>query len=180
MTTKRAYFSMCLWRSVVVRLDFLINLGLPYAEIEIYIKLSTEASHLVLVMASPNDATKAVDLSSPPFVSISGIHNFRDLGGYAVSPTLSVRRNVIYRCGEPSKVTPNGIEMLKSLGVTHIYDLRSKVEIERNKDVNWGGIKEWDGCERVFAPVFIDQDYSPENLALRFKDYASEGTEVIL
>jgi Tyrosine phosphatase family len=168
---------VCLSR-VVVRLDLLISLGLPNAEIEIYIKLYTEASHFV--MASLNDATKVVDLSSPPFVSISGIHNFRDLGGYAVSPTLSVRRNVIYRCGEPSKVTPNGIETLKSLGVTHIYDLRSKVEIDRNKDASLGGIKEWDGCERVFAPVFIDQDYSPENLALRFKDYASEGTEVIL
>jgi len=159
---------------------FLINLGLTKAEIAIYIKLSTQASHFVFAMATNSDTKEMVDLPSPPFVSVSGIHNFRDLGGYAVSPTLSVRRNVIYRCGEPSKVTQDGIETLKSLGVTRMYDLRSKVEIDRNKDANWGGIKEWDGCERVFTPVFIDQDYSPENLALRFKDYASEGTEVIL
>ena len=131
-------------------------------------------------MAINGDIWKTVDLPSPPFVSISGIHNFRDLGGYAVSPSLSVKRNVIYRCGEPSKVTEDGIETLKSLGITHMYDLRSKVEIDRNKDAGWGGVTEWDGCERVFAPVFLDQDYSPENLALRFKDYASEGTEVML
>jgi hypothetical protein len=159
---------------------FLISLGLIKAEIGIYIKLQTQASHSVLAMAAHSDTKKTVDLPSPPFVSVSGIHNFRDLGGYAVSPTLSVRRNVIYRCGEPSKVTRDGIETVKSLGVTHMYDLRSKVEIDRNKDANWGGIKEWVGCDRIFAPVFIDQDYSPENLALRFKDYASEGTEVIL
>ncbi len=143
-----------------------------------YINLPSQASN-ILTMAAQNNSKKSVDLPSPPFVFVSGIHNFRDLGGYAVSPSLSVKRNVIYRCGEPSKVTQDGIETLKSLDVNRMYDLRSKVEIDRNKDASWGGIKEWDGCERVFAPVFIDQDYSPENLALRFKDYASEGTEVM-
>jgi hypothetical protein len=157
-----------------------LRLGLTKAEIGIYIKLSIQASHFALAMATRSDTKKTVDLPSPPFVCVSGIHNFRDLGGYAVSPAFSVRRHVIYRCGEPSKVTQDGIETLKSLGVTHMYDLRSKIEIDRNKDATWGGIKEWDGCERVFAPVFIDQDYNPENLALRFKDYACEGTEVML
>jgi Tyrosine phosphatase family len=130
-------------------------------------------------MNSRDNMKQAGSLPSPPFVSVSGIYNFRDLGGYAVSPTLSIRRNLVYRCGEPSRVTQEGVETLKSLGITHMYDLRSKVEIDRNKDAGWGGVKEWDGCERVFAPVFIDQDYSPENLALRFKDYASDGTEVM-
>ena len=32
-------------------------------------------------------------------------------------------------------------------------------------------MKEWEGCERVFVPVFADLDYSPEALALRFKQY---------
>jgi hypothetical protein len=27
------------------------------------------------------------------------------------------------------------------------------------------------------APVFADEDYSPESIALRYKDYASSGTE---
>jgi hypothetical protein len=130
-------------------------------------------------MTSQNDTKQKAPLPSPPFVPVSGIHNFRDLGGYAVSPTVSVRRNLVYRCGEPSRVTQEGIETLKYLGITRMYDLRSNVEIDRNRDAGWGGVKEWDGCERVFAPVFIDQDYSPENLALRFKDYATDGTEVM-
>ena len=91
----------------------------------------------------------------------------------------SIRSNFIYRCGEPSRVTQDGIATLQSLDISHVYDLRSNNEIERNKGVGWGGIKEWDQCERVFVPVFIDKDYSPENLAMRYKDYASEGTEVI-
>ena len=127
---------------------------------------------------------KMTDLARQPFISVSGISNFRDIGGYAVdesssSSARSIRRNMIYRCGEPSRVTEAGIETLHSLGITRIYDLRSKTEIERNKSAGWGGIKEWSGCERVFAPVFLDLDYSPEALAIRYKDYASEGMEVM-
>jgi len=119
-------------------------------------------------------------IPSPPFVSIEGILNFRDLGGYAVSSALdsqSIRRNVIYRCGEPNRVTLDGIAKLRSLGITHAYDLRSTTEIEKNIAAGRGGTVEWDGCERVFAPVFNEKDYSPENIAIRYKDYASEGTE---
>lgn len=128
--------------------------------------------------------SKMADLVCPPFISVSGIPNFRDIGGYAVdelssSSARSIRKNLIYRCGEPSRVTEDGIQTLQSLGITYIYDLRSKTEIERNKGAGWGGIKEWSGCERVFAPVFLDMDYSPEALAIRYKDYAGEGTEVI-
>ena len=67
---------------------------------------------------------------------------------------------------------------MQQLGITHIYDLRSINEIEQNQAAGRGGIVEWDGCERVFAPVFLEADYSPEQLAVRFKDYASDGTEV--
>lgn len=51
-------------------------------------------------------------------------------------------------------------------------------EIKRGEAAGRGGVVEWEGCERVFAPVFKEEDYSPESLAVRFKDYASSGTEV--
>ena len=117
------------------------------------------------------------EVPSPPFVTIAGIPNFRDLGGYPVSETDSVRTEVIYRCGEPQAVTKDGITTMQRLGITHIYDLRSGNEIERNKTAGRGGVVEWEGCTRVFAPVFIDRDYDPESLAIRFKDYTEDGTE---
>jgi hypothetical protein len=118
-------------------------------------------------------------LPSPPFVEVAGIPNFRDLGGYPIStpPNHSVRRGFIYRCAEPSKVTKDGISKIQSLGITHMYDLRSNVEIERAQAAGRGGIVELDGCTRVFLPIFTDTDYSPESLALVYKDYTS-GTEV--
>lgn len=123
--------------------------------------------------------TEFADLPSPPFVDVEGISNFRDLGGYPLSnqPNRSVRRQFIYRCAEPSKVTENGITTMQKLGITHMYDLRSNNEIERAQAAGRGGVVEWEGCSRVFAPVFTDKDYSPENLAIRYKDYMS-GTEV--
>ena len=123
---------------------------------------------------------KAADLPSPPFITVAGIPNFRDLGGYPVASPAnhSIRREVIYRCAEPSQVTKDGISTMQRLGITHIYDLRSNNEIERAEAAGRGGVVEWEGCERVFAPVFTDKDYSPQNLAVRYKDYSTTGTEV--
>jgi hypothetical protein len=121
----------------------------------------------------------AVELPSPPFITVTGIPNFRDLGGYPVagSKKHSFRRGIVYRCGEPTSVKEDGISTMSELGITHIYDLRSNIEIERNVEAGRGGVKEWEGCERVFVPIFPDEDYSPEKLAVRFNDYVG-GTEV--
>ena len=126
---------------------------------------------------APSAGANSVTLPSPPFITVSGIPNFRDLGGY---PTLNpanhtIKRGVIYRCAEPSQVTEAGIRTIQALGITHVYDLRSNNEIERGVAAGRGGIVEWEGCKRVFAPVFLDKDYSPENLAVRYKDYAAGG-----
>jgi hypothetical protein len=130
-------------------------------------------------MSESTQTSATAELPSPPFITVAGIPNFRDLGGYPVSSskTHSVRRNIVYRCGEPSMVTKDGITTMQEHGITHTYDLRSNNEIERNIAAGRGGIVEWDGCTRVFVPVFADKDYSPENLAIRYKDYSS-GIEV--
>ncbi|CZT06927.1 hypothetical protein WAI453_012828 [Rhynchosporium graminicola] len=109
-----------------------------------------------------------------PFINVAGILNFRDLGGYPVpSPANhSIRQNFLYRCAEPSLVTRDGIFEINALGITHIYDLRSNSELEKNRAVGRGDVIEWEGCKRIFAPVFKGEDYSPEALALRLKDYA--------
>jgi len=137
--------------------------------LEVYISLKMSASSQYSVPTVP----------SPPFITVAGIPNFRDLGGYPISASKhhSIRREVIYRCGEPSAVTKDGIITMQSLGITHIYDLRSNTEIERAAAAGRGGVTEWEGCQRVFAPVFADVDYSPEKLAIRYKDYTS-GIEV--
>lgn len=130
------------------------------------------------------------ELPSPPFLPVPGLANFRDIGGYPVSgsglssgpgsgKTTVVRRGLVFRSSEPSKVTADGISKLQALGIEKVYDLRSAVEIERGLQEGHGWqVKEWEGASRVFVPVFLDQDYSPEALALRYKNYSAESFEV--
>ncbi|KAI1101631.1 protein-tyrosine phosphatase-like protein [Jackrogersella minutella] len=131
----------------------------------------------------------AAELPSPPFHPIPGLPNFRDIGGYPVGApnsqlqdgagTKVVRRGLVYRSSEPSKVSEEGVSKLQSLGIGKVFDLRSAVEISKGLHGNGDGwtIKEWEGASREFVPVFLDQDYSPEALALRYKNYSSEGAE---
>ncbi|KAI1761997.1 protein-tyrosine phosphatase-like protein [Hypoxylon sp. FL1150] len=134
----------------------------------------------------------ATTLPSPPFLAISGLPNFRDIGGYPVSSNTPagdvengskstrkvVRRGVVYRASEPSKVTDDGVFKMRELGIEKVFDLRSTVEIEKGvRDGLGWQVKEWEGARRVFVPVFLNQDYSPEALALRYRNYSSKSSE---
>lgn len=125
----------------------------------------------------PPPVSPMASLPSPPFIPIDGIHNFRCIGKYPTSnPTSITRSDLLFRSAEPSHVTPSGIEALKALKITTIFDLRSLPEIKRMKAHT--PIVEIEGIERVFVPVFRDRDYSPEAIALRYKDYTSaNGTD---
>lgn len=131
-------------------------------------------------MASPHPT----DEPSPPFIPVPGLPNMRDIGGLPANPdkTKVIRRGVVYRSSEPSRITDEGVAILTNdLRITHVYDLRSKVEIDRahGKGVSTGWEpREWPGAQRVFVPVFLDMDYSPEALATRIAQYAHHDAEV--
>lgn len=128
-------------------------------------------------MGSALQGTDIADLPSPPFIDIAGVHNFRDLGGYPLSnkPNHSVRRGIIYRCALPSNATKDGIATVQKLGITHLYDLRSSHEAERNKTTGFGGIAEWEGCTRVFVPVYTQKGEDPAVASARYKNYTTDA-----
>ncbi|EEH02855.1 conserved hypothetical protein [Histoplasma capsulatum G186AR] len=108
------------------------------------------------------------NLPCSPFYNVDGIANLRDLGGYAISPATSVRRNYIFRSASLSHTTPKGANLLTGkLGIAMIYDFRSIPECERSPSFDIPG------TTRLHVPIFKDQDASPEGLALRYKNYAS-------
>ncbi|KAF5657535.1 tyrosin-phosphatase [Fusarium heterosporum] len=113
----------------------------------------------------------------PPFIAVSGLANFRDLGGQPhripSRPGYTIKSGLIFRSAEPSRLTEQGISTLQDLKISHVYDLRSRTEIERYAT----GIREWPGAERVFTPIFLDKDYGPEAIALRFQNYTAEGSQ---
>ncbi|CAD0090558.1 unnamed protein product [Aureobasidium mustum] len=131
---------------------------------------------------------KAPELS-PPFVNVTGIANFRDIGGYSTSSAdQSIRSGLVYRCADPSKVQPDGLAKLKELGVKKVFDLRSIPEISK-QGPEWAGVaieKEVfttreegderpvaaDEIERIWCPVFKNTDYGPEQVAGFVKAYS--------
>jgi hypothetical protein len=57
------------------------------------------------------------DITSPPFVVVDGIANFRDIGGYPTSTGQSITKGLAFRCADPSKATREGFEkMSQDLG----------------------------------------------------------------
>lgn len=120
------------------------------------------------------------DWPHPSFVNVEAVKNFRDIGGYPVSCGVSVRRKLVYRSGYLDDLTEEGQLQIQKLGIKKIFDLRSFLEVGRSKREE-GQYECWlrssDGPERILVPVFRDEDFAPEALAVRFKDYASKGTE---
>ncbi|KAL8407475.1 hypothetical protein RB594_006339 [Gaeumannomyces avenae] len=129
-------------------------------------------------MASTSSSPRP-SLPTPPFIEVPGVPNFRDLGGYAAAahPGKLFRRNLIFRSSEPSKLTDEGVRKLQELGVVKVYDLRSAAEIESHRVKHGHKVVEWDGAERMLLSTFVNEDYSPEALALRFSRFSGEGTK---
>ncbi|XXG94874.1 DNA-directed DNA polymerase [Hypoxylon texense] len=109
-----------------------------------------------------------------PFVSIPGVLNFRDIGGYPIAslPGKMVRQGIVFRSAEPSKADEDAVSRIRELGIKQVYDLRSPQEFLQASGHN-PPVREWEGVEKVFAPVFLEGDYSPEAIAIRNQSFGS-------
>lgn len=133
-------------------------------------------------MATPD---KTTTLPSPPFYThIPNINNLR-LATHSLTTKsgATLRPNLLFRSAEVSKVDAEGWTALRQLGVGHVFDLRSKPEVDKghsNNDNNndaiadAGGDMQKAGVQRTWVPVFEESDYSPERLAERYAKYMDQ------
>ncbi|KAF8639798.1 hypothetical protein AX17_001057 [Amanita inopinata Kibby_2008] len=117
-------------------------------------------------------------LSRPPFVTIQGVINIRDLGSIpsATYPGKITKPKFIFRSAELSGTTEQGKTQLRELGITTVFDLRSDTEMLKYNSP----IPNIDGVNIIRAPVFKTDDYSPETMAKRYQLYASGKTEAFM
>ncbi|KAJ7752840.1 tyrosine phosphatase family-domain-containing protein [Mycena maculata] len=117
-------------------------------------------------------------LSRPPFVTISGVINVRDLGGLSsqIYPNFVTKPRLMYRSAELSGITEEGKAQLKELGILQVFDLRSDTEIEKYNTP----LPDIEGVDIKHVPVFKKDDYSPEMMAKRYQLYASGKTEAFM
>ncbi|KAH6644209.1 protein-tyrosine phosphatase-like protein [Boeremia exigua] len=129
-------------------------------------------------------------LPSPPFFLIPNINNLRDAAISLSTPHGSIRQGILFRSAEVSKLDRSGWDAVHAVGVAHVFDLRSKPEVEKG----WAGIvakvdgtedvrpswlvdMESAGVQRTWVPVFTETDYSPEKLAERYQKYMQDSVE---
>ncbi|KAF8664378.1 hypothetical protein AX16_000749 [Volvariella volvacea WC 439] len=122
----------------------------------------------------PVDAETIQILSSAPFVKVEGIVNIRDVGGYSVArePGRRVKSGVVFRSGEPSRITDVGKAQLKNLAST-VFDLRSPREIALSPSV-LGSVE---GITVVTTPIATDESYDPASLQKRLESFSSNEQE---
>ena len=115
------------------------------------------------------------NLPSPPFICVDGVHNFRELGGYACSsPSTTLRRKYLFRCAHLNQITPAGNETVtQKLNIYSVYDLRSQPEL--NSILRTAGLNslEIPGITRHFVPVYKNEDYSPVAIGKKYAMYTA-------
>lgn len=65
------------------------------------------------------------------FIKIDGVHNFRDFGGYSTANGI-IKKGHLYRSGQFSNLTEEGIAKLETLNPKTIIDLRRPNEKQTN------------------------------------------------
>lgn len=93
-------------------------------------------------------------LSPSRLLDVPGVHNIRDLGGL---PTRygRIKRTKVFRSAQPGSITPAGADILRELGISTIFDLRSLGESDAHDSSM--RVKNIAGIKRVATPVFAFQ-----------------------
>ena len=118
-------------------------------------------------------------LPTPPFHIVPNINNLRDAALFPLTtPSGPIRPKILFRSADVSKLPLSGWQALHSLGITHVFDLRSAPEVGfRSADTpkpDWVSAMLSAGIKRTWCPVFTEADYSPEGLAKRYVKYMDE------
>jgi protein tyrosine/serine phosphatase len=122
-----------------------------------------------------------------PFVSVDGVPNFRDIGGYACQPPTvdgdpkgqwCIRPGFLFRAAQPSQITPAGVETLtNTLAIEAVFDFRSESEIQLVSKRYPNASLNIPGTTRHAVPVFQLGDFSPVSLAKRYGVTALDSTQ---
>ncbi|KXS16954.1 hypothetical protein M427DRAFT_133745 [Gonapodya prolifera JEL478] len=107
-------------------------------------------------------------------LDVEGVQNFRHVGGYPTREGRVTRVGRLWRSGHPGGITESGVQTVLKHGIRTVFDLRSVGECAKYGTGEDLFAKH--GIKRVYAPAYLDDDYSPMAMGMRFSLYSS-GTE---
>lgn len=76
------------------------------------------------------ESRTTVDAAPERHIALEDPLNFRDLGGYATADGRHVRWRTLFRADGLSRLTPADLDIVRSLGIATVLDLRSTTELE--------------------------------------------------
>ncbi|MBX7495456.1 tyrosine-protein phosphatase [Qipengyuania sp. 6B39] len=98
-----------------------------------------------------------------PFLETTGIHNFRDFGGWETDDGARVKTGLLWRSGQHVGATDADLAAMDALGIRTVIDLRGESERERNpcrrSDAFAAEVLFYDG-ETTSSPPHMDIDDS--------------------
>ena len=74
-------------------------------------------------------------------ISLQGVLNFRDMGGYTTHCGKLVKRNLFFRSANLAKMTPQDQQKLNKLGIKTIFDYRDDHEAENQPTPQIDGVQ---------------------------------------
>ncbi|KAG0293968.1 hypothetical protein BGZ98_001949, partial [Dissophora globulifera] len=107
--------------------------------------------------------------------AVGGVLNFRIVGDVWIPSTIDgtlsyMPLGIIYRFGDISSATPEGIQVLEGLNITDVFDLRSTPKVLLRPIFQTNKIR------RHQTPVFTEEECSSDKRAIRLGMYL-KGTE---
>ncbi|KAF7290093.1 TYR-PHOSPHATASE-2 domain-containing protein [Mycena chlorophos] len=112
-------------------------------------------------------AAPVLPILPPPFVHIEGLVNMRAVGGFTAPKTKPI---ILYRCADPSRITPKGKEQFAALGIRDVFDFRADDEIASYQTP----APDVPGVKFHRTPVSESRAFDPVSLAARMSDFASD------
>lgn len=85
-------------------------------------------------IAMSAETQKHVAVVGEHSLGLAGAPNFRDLGGYRTASGKTVKRGIVFRSSKLSALTPVDWAKVQTLGVGHVYDLRTVEERQAEPD----------------------------------------------
>ena len=93
-------------------------------------------------LLTDDEFNKAFDVIMKNGIRIKSVDNIRSLDGFLTADGRRVKKGLLYRSGDLSRITNDDADTLKSMtGISLVIDLRTTQETKRNPDVMIPGVR---------------------------------------
>lgn len=89
---------------------------------------------LVAILSGCDDIPLTDPTSGATRIPLENAENVRDLGGYHTTDGLVVRKGLLYRSGDISRLSEHDLQWMEQTGLSTVYDFRSQQEIAQGQD----------------------------------------------